>query len=164
MTTKIYPYTVKDTGVELNIRKLSPLFLADASAAYQKKNPKPTPPMNEVEYGDGKKVMEPNLADPLYDQMLVAWNEGLQEFQRSLLIDLGVVVELTDDIKAEIQEKRDWWKESFGEELSKNDRWVYVNYIALGSPEDVTELVEAIVSRIAPTESQIKAAQDSFPG
>src|SRR3990167_1922517 len=158
MTQKLYPYLIKDSGVTINIRKVSPLLLNEVS----KKFPRPTAPLNEVDYGDGKKKQEPNEADPDYQTSLSAWQQSIYIETQRIMIDRGVVIALTDEQKEDVRELRKYWKDTYDSELIGSDVFVYVTLIALSTQEDIQELIEGITRRSQPTEGAIAEAVTSF--
>lgn len=152
-------WTSKDTGVVLNIRKVSPLLVTQLHKSF----PPPKPPINTVDYGDGKKVFEENVADPDYQKALEQYNLDQEIRFRHLLIQRGVVDTMTDENKREVESMREFWKTTYGEELKGSDLEIFVSYIALGSPEDLEELTEAIMRRGQPTPAAMEEADKRFP-
>jgi hypothetical protein len=160
MTTELMLYKFKDTGVEVSIRKVSPLLGAEIQRAF----PAPTPPLQEVDYGDGVKKMEPNPSDPTFIEELRKYSNFLEEKTRSLIIKRGVVIELTDEQKSDVAELRKQWKDDFGVELQGDDKYIFVSYIAVGTDSDLEELLQAILRRSRPTEGAIAEATKTFQG
>jgi hypothetical protein len=127
--------------------------------------PQPEPPTVEVDYGDlGGKKLESNEADPGYIKAQAEYRMMIVLKSQRLLIERGVVVELDDEMKAEVVELRDFWRQEHGKELPGSDKMVYVLHIALGTPDDLTELVEAVSRRSSPTEVSISEANGTFRG
>lgn len=157
--SQIIPYTIRDTGITIKIRKVSPLLAMELTRAF----PAPTPPMQEVKIGDEVR-MEPNPAHPDYLKAQAQYQADFESKMRKLIIDRGVVIELDEAQQAEVKELREYWQESYGIALPGNDREVYISYIALGTDVDLTELIDAIMRRSQPTESGVGTAQDSFRG
>lgn len=160
--SNLTPYTVKDTGVELLIKKVSPFILTEI----RRKNPAPTPPIVTVNYGtetepDTREEENPN--DPAYIASLREYGVKIQTIVQSIILELGVVITLTDEMKEELRETREINKRATGHDLEeKNDKLAYILYCALGTPNDVTELVEAITSRSVPQAEGVSAYRDSF--
>jgi len=157
---KYTDYEIKDTGVTIKIRKVSPLLIQKLQQAH----PAPRPPKQEVDYGDGKKRTEENPSHPDHLQALVAHEEMIQEMTQRLLLKRGVEFELTDEMKAEIEELREFYLEEFEQELSEDDKDVWLFYIALGTTDDYQELLSAIYTRNNITEDALEAAKNSFQG
>lgn len=159
MTSKVYPYKIKDTERTIQITKVSPLLIRQLNKSY----PQPEPPKNKVKDIQGNEVEEINLADPAYEAALREHRFKLSEMSNELLIERGVIVELTADDKAEVKELRKFWKEKYAKELEGSDKFVFINYICLGTGEDIKELVEAITKRSFATAEGTQEALTSFP-
>lgn len=149
--TRSEPYEFKDTGVTVEIRKVSPLLMLQLQNRY----PEPKPPLQEVDYGDGP-VKEPNPTAPEHLVALRQYQQDMELRMRRLLIQRGVKIDWTEERKQELAELREWWKEQYGEELpEKDDVVAYVSYIAVGSDKDYEELTTVILQRSQPTEAKI---------
>jgi hypothetical protein len=156
--SELTSFVFKDTGVTVPIRKVSPYLVMDLQRAF----PPPEPPLNEVDYGDGKKVMEPNEASPAYQRELVKYNTALQERLQILLIKRGVAIELSDAQKAEVVELREFMKNELQIDLDPDDKVVYITRIAMGTDGDLTDLINAIMRRSQPTEEAVSEATKSI--
>lgn len=157
---ELIPFVFKDTGRKVMIRKVSPMLMLNLSRQF----PAPTPPKQEVDYGDGKKVMEENPVHPAYleakQQYEIDQNHRVQE----LLIKRGVAVDMSEAVK-EVQELREFWKSTYGQDLPEtDDALVYVMDICAGTQEDIQELIAAVTQRSRATEKQISEAQGMFSG
>lgn len=152
-------YTVKDTGITLKVRKVSPLLLLKLRDRY----PVPQPPTQLVDYGDGEKRLEPNPSHPDFAAAQIAYDQMMEQKARELLIRRGVSVIWTAEARADLDELKSWWKENYDEELEGDDDYLYVSYIALGSDSDLEDLVNALVRRTRPTEEATKESLARFP-
>lgn len=159
-TNALTPHTFKDTGKVVQIRKVSPLLIMQL----QKDFPEPVPPMQEVDYGDGKKVLEPNPAHPDHELALRQYRYDFEQRMRQMMIDRGVVLELSEDDKQEIQDLRDYWQANYGKALPGSDKFIYISYLCIGTDADMDELVTAISRRSQPSHGAVEAAKKSFPG
>lgn len=147
MTSKLYPYLIADTGRQINIRKVSPMLAREVATLRRK----PDPPLNKVVYPDGHEEMEPNEADPRYQEQLNDYsNQMISEVQK-LTIERGVFVELTDDDRREIEELRKFWLDEYNETLKGSDKYIFVAHICIGTVEDLQDLVKAITRRSSAT-------------
>jgi hypothetical protein len=146
-------FTFKDTGIAVKIKKVSPMLATDIYAAI----PEPTPPMNEVDYGEPKgKVMEPNLSDPAYQRAMVERAVKVNAAWRRVMILRGVVVD-GDDWQNEVKEYRAFIREITGGEIDEdNDLIVYVLRLCVGTGEDLDDLINAITRRSQPTQEAIE--------
>lgn len=154
----MHAHTFKDTGVIVRIRKVSPLLLLRLREDF----PPPKPPMQEVDYGDGKKKLEPNTAHPEYVAAQETYGLEMEKRLNHLLIKRGVKLDWTPEMKAEVQEVRDLYEEETGRAMNEDDTFVYVSYIAIGTDKDLEELLEAIMRRSGPTEAAAEEAADRF--
>lgn len=146
------------SGLTVGIKRVSPLLML----ALRRENPEPTPPMQEVTYGDDKKVLEANPADPKYIADLKAYEQAMEEKYRRLIILRGVNYVLNEDQKNEVRELRNFWLESYGKTLSGSDFEVFIAYLAIQSDSDFTNLFNAVTSRSQPTEAVVSDHLDNF--
>jgi hypothetical protein len=153
------PFTFPTTGRRVYVRNVNPLLAIEIRRQF----PKPNPPQQEVDYGDGKKVFEPNYAHPDYAQAVEEWNSFIIEKMSRLIIKRGVVHTLTEAEKAEVAELRADMEEDIGLNLGGSDVFVYVSYICIGGRLDVDTLTEAVMSGSQPTAPATEAALESFP-
>lgn len=160
MTEKLYPFTFKDTGVEVFIRKVSPMLVVELQKAF----PPPAPPRQKVEIG-GEMVEETNPADPDFADAVKAYNTEFEQKVRRLLITRGVVFpEGNTTWRDEVKELRKFWLDTYEKELEGDDKTVFISYLAVGTDADLSDLLTAIMQRSQPTEGEVSAAKASFPG
>ena len=161
MTAELIPYTFKDTGRTVMIRKISPYLINELRKVY----PPPEPPMQEVDY-DGEKIVEPNPAHPDYPKMMADYNTMIEQKMRRLIIKRGVVVNFTPEIEQEIEELREFWaSETEGHQIEETDDAVfYVTYLCFGSDTDTEELIDAIMRRSQPTREDVELTKAAFRG
>ena len=162
---ELMPFTFKDTGVTVKIKKVSPLLLLEVQKAF----PPPEPPMQDVVYGDpddpgAKMEQEPNYAHPDHLANIDEYKMELEEKIRFLMIKRGVVINLTAAQKEEVKELREYWKEEYGAEIKLNDKLLFINYIAIGTDSDIADLIQVISSRSQPTGAAIAEAKAGFQG
>lgn len=157
---KTTPFTFKDSGVSVNIRKVSPLLAQRVSQSF----PAPTPPIQEVDYGDGEKRKEPNLSHPDYIKALQQYNIDYEAKIRKVIIERGVDIVISEEIQAEINEFRQYMLDEMKIDLSaESDKVVYITYIACASQEDLDRMIGEILSSSQPTEEKVNDAIKSFP-
>jgi len=159
MTSKLSVYKLPVSECELTIRKVSPMLAMEVNRIF----PVPQPPQQEVDYGDGKKRLEANLAHPDYQAALLKRDENIQKKMQSLIFKRGIAMVLTDEQKQEVADLRKYWKDDMGEELDGDDLFVWVSYIAIEDEKDMTGLMNAIMSVSQPTQEAIEKAKDMFP-
>lgn len=155
---KLEDFTFKDSGVTVKIKRVSPYLVSKMSEQF----PPPEPPLQEVDYGDGKKRKEVNESDPKYIEEMRKYNIEFEKRMRKVIIDLGVVYELTDEDKKEVEKLRQYMTEEFDGELEDDDKVAFITYIAVGSDKDIEDLISAILLRSQPTEKAIEAAKNNF--
>ncbi len=157
MSSKLFPHTTKDGGVTLQLRKVSPLVATEI----RKRFPPPKPPLAKVDYGEGHFEMEPNPDHPAHKLAMETYNMELEEKVRRAYLKLGCVVTPDQEM---VNTARDAMNE-IGVDLSnETNEFVYINYCAVASGDDYNDLIQAIINRSVPTEADIKAASDTFPG
>jgi len=161
-------FTVPDTQVAIPVRKVSYALLQEVQSSERRKYPAPRPPVNTVDYGEGE-VQEPNLAAPDYLAALKAHEEALnarlETATRRLLIKRGVTpfLDWSDDKQAAVDELRAEMRDEFGTEIEeKDDKVVWVTFIALGSMEDWGDFITFLTRRSVPTEAAIQEQIEKF--
>lgn len=154
------PFTFPTTLRHVFVKNVNPLLVVEIRDQF----PKPKPPLQEVDYGDGRKVLEPNYASPDHEAALEEWNSFITKKMSQLIIKRGVVHTLTEAEKAEVAQLRADTEEEIGLVLKGSDLFLYVSYICIESRLDIDTLTEAVISGSQPTARAIEAAQDSFPG
>lgn len=81
------------SGAVATLRPVSQFTQAHIEIEMRKQHPAPEPPMNEVDYGDGKKL-EPNYGDPAYEQALRMHQMLISSKVMEATIELGVEIEV----------------------------------------------------------------------
>ena len=152
--------TLPNCGLLLRIRRVSPFLAKDIRKQIQRTLKKPAPPLQEVDYGDGKKVKEPNEAHPDYKAELNEYYTELGDLFLSQLIAFGVECEIDAERVRAFRERA----AGYGIELSSDDLVVYVTRVVGLSQNDVRAMQDAILGRIQPTEARTAEAVESFPG
>lgn len=157
---KLKPFKFPDSGVTVNIRKVSPLLALEVQRSVEK----PQPPMEKVVMASGEESEEPNRSHPDYQDALAKYNVEIEEKTKKLLINRGVDIVLTEEMKKEVKELRKFMKEEFETELGLNDKEVYVSYIAIESAKDFESLIQAVLGAGQPTKQEVEASKESFQG
>lgn len=154
-------FTFKDTGITVKIKKVSPMVVDDVRASI----PEPLPPEQEVDYGEPKgKVMERNYSDPNYTLELEAHNKKVAALVQKVIVNRAVILE-GDEWKKEVQDYRDFILKSTGYPLAETDDvLVYILRVCVGSKEDMSDLIDAIIKRSQPTQEAVEQAKRSFRG
>jgi len=160
-------FTFKDTGITVGLRKLSPYVGDQIGKAIRKERPAPKPPLNEVDYGDGKKVSEENTADASYQRALAEYEQwvAFEAGQRTIRAVLDYAIALdTDQVDADAVAQARAMMAAIGAPLDDDisDRDVYIKYVCLGTQEDLSDLLEAATRRSQPTEAAIAENVTAF--
>lgn len=158
MTNKLYPHFIKDTERTVAVRKVSPRLIKEVVDLHKA----PSVPLNTVTYPDGHTEQEENAADPDYLRKVQEHNGIVSIAINDMLIDQGVVVELTADDIEEVKRLRAYWLEKYQKELAGNDKFIFINYICIGTPEDLKELLSAIARRTSATPEGTQQVLDTF--
>jgi hypothetical protein len=158
MTVKLHPYQIKDTGIWINIRKVSPNTLNDFNKWFEEKNPQPAIPTQKVNYGDEIHPdwrEETNESHPDYQAAIQDRKQKLNAATQDLMIEEGIVYALTDEDKAAVKDFKERWKVRTGGYPVGTDLAIFIRHIAIGTTDDLKELVAAITRRTQPTEGAI---------
>lgn len=147
------PYTIKSTGVSVFIRPIPPMLLRAVSRSI----PEPEAPVETIEAPDGSTYQAKNRAHPDYIAALEARNRRISEGVADLVIERGVVIDLSDAQRAEVEELRAFMREKFSTELETDSRIVYVKHIAISTPQDLRELIEEVSGRSVPTDPKLQS-------
>ncbi len=154
---ELIPFVFSDTGKRVLLRKLSPLL----AQQLRKDFPPPEPPLQEVDFG-GEKSYEPNYSHPDYQYKLKQYEADFNEKSQRLLIKRGVVLTWTDEMRAELDELRKFYRDEYGKELPADDHICYVSYLCPGSDSDLEEMINKLMRRTQPTGEAVAEAQDMF--
>lgn len=149
--------TLKDSGITVKIRKVSPLLFLEL----RKQNPAPKPPRNKVTDLNGKEAWEENSANPEYLEAVAEYNEHLESLMSALMFKRGVEVPVD---KEAVEELKQFWRDNFGKELEGEDRDIYLRYIAIQSTDDFDAVYSAIMEKSQPTAEDLNSAQQTFRG
>jgi hypothetical protein len=151
-------YTFKDTGITVKLRKLSPFMGDQIGRTLRKEREAPQAPVNMVQYGDGKPIAEPNLADPAYQRELANYENWVAaeagKRMMELIIRAAIVIEDVDeDEVARVREVMEAVGAPIDPEMS--DREVYIRFVCVGTQDDLEDLMGAATRRSQPTEAAI---------
>lgn len=148
-------------GAVAQLRPISQFTRAHIETQARRQHPAPKPPLNEVDYGDGRKVLEPNAADPDYAL-------AMQEYQTTIgyaalegMIELGVEIAID---AAELARVADTL-ERLGMPLEeRSDKVAYVKHCCMFDvAKEGPLLVEALQRAITPRPEEVAAQIATFP-
>lgn len=138
---------------------LPPVTVAGMSLKVQRKHPRPEPPLNKVDYGDGKPTFERNYADPEYHLRVRQWEAFVAAEAQRLAISRVYRMKLTAEQQAEVDALRAAFPDEYDE--TDSDTALWFEDIALQTSDDLMALVRALGG---PDEEVIEAVEDSFRG
>lgn len=163
----------KDTGVTVELQKVSPFVITDVRALAQQSRPKPPTRIVE-EDGPLQGTVEVMQTDPQYIETLRQWERKANELVMRMQIRLGVksvidpvnwkekVEEYRFQRELMIEELKAFKADYNPEPLPEDDLTIFILFVACGSTEDVKEFTEEITRRSYPTGETLEAARDSF--
>lgn len=160
-------HTFKDSGIEIEIRKVGPTTYQRLAQAIIKEFPEPPIPMVETELG-----AEPNAADPAYLEAKAEWdsktrNELAQRLMLFAALEAEVVID--DQARQDIARRKRHLKligipyednPDLTEE--ENEKAFYILQVAAGTPEDLGEFNTAVMRRSVPTEEAVQEQIATF--
>lgn len=134
-----------------------------AAAALRKSMPPPEPPQQEVEGPDGKPAIVANPADPGYQHLLLAWEVAYVRASRTLMLQWGAEIELTDARRARIGQFRQAMAAAApAAQLPEDDAELFLFYLCIGS-EAEEELFYRVVQGLSqPTKEAVAQAAGQF--
>lgn len=166
-------YEFKDTGVKVEMQKVSPFVATDARAMAL--SGKPQPPTRVVEEdGPLKGTAEVMDKDPEYLASVRLWQRRADELLMRLQIRLGVKQVIEPENWKELVDAYRLERDLVTEELQKinpdykpdplpeDDMTVFILFVAVGSGEDLQEFVKEISQRSYPTGEVLENAKESF--
>lgn len=167
---KLEPFTFEGTGRTVLVRKL-PTFWREQLRKQVERSPgfeKPEPPIVTVDYGDGK-IQRPHTGHPVYQELLQEWqqkiNREVGELIKPFVARRGVVFDSGDEeVKALIQERRQWTEEDGLDTSEFDDHYFYVAFCCVALYEDWIALLKAVFEKSSPQEAAIESYKAAFQG
>lgn len=83
-------HTCPDSGVTFELRPIPPLNFDDFNNAYDELNPRPVPPLTEINVA-GKLISQPDSRDPYFTMLLETWGSKKEAVARHFMLARGVV-------------------------------------------------------------------------
>lgn len=155
-------FTFPDSGITVRIERIAPATKQAIAKALEAEYPKPKPPMQEVDYGDGPR-MEANTADPGYLEAIKIQEE---QFAIALVERMFVLVKRRIEVEvdpAAVKRIRDDM-EAISTPLNGSDKDIYVDHVCISSEEDAQALMKYLMRRSQPTEEAVQEHIDTFRG
>lgn len=141
---------------------LPAVSMAVIAMKLKRKYPKPSPPLQVIDLGDGQKVREYNYAHPDYTTGVKAWNDFVMNEAGDIAYERATTFTLT----AEQQAETDAWKEANPNEWDgkDSDKDLWLEEIAITTDADFQALLEFIQTAGQPAEEVVRAVADGFRG
>lgn len=153
-TTNNYtPYTIKGNGIAVFIKPLSPVLFRDIDRQY----PAPEPPSETVIMADGSSITADNKSHPDYIAALQAREARINAMMADIVIELGVMILLSDEQKEEIKSYRESVERIAGYAMSGSIESQYLKYIALADTNDLSDILRAVMQRMRPDEKKLRS-------
>lgn len=126
----------------------------------QRRFPRPDPPLNAVDYGDGRTRYEHNFADPDWKRAVEQWESFLEAKSQQEALKRVYASKLSEDQKAEVEA----WKEEYPAfwDEHDSDTAIWFENIGIQSDEDFLTLIRALRGNI--DEEAVERIQDTFQG
>jgi hypothetical protein len=155
LTTYTFP-----NGVNAKLRPISQFTLAHVEIQARKKFPPPDPPMNEVDYGDGKKF-EPNYSDPRYEAELKRHSAMIMTKVMDAIIELGMDAEIDREALDRVKSTM----EMIGTPLDEiSDKVAYLKHCCMFDVETgMSSLMTAMRGLMGPREEDVADHIATFP-
>lgn len=124
-----------------------------------RKHPRPAPPVQLVDFGDGVKRRETNYADPDYHEQIRGWNNFLEAEVQNIALGRVATMTLNDEQKAEVAA---WKAENPGQwDEGDSEAALWLEEIAITTQNDFRALI-TLLSGV--DEEVVDAVGASFPG
>lgn len=163
---KLDSFTFHDSGITVELRKVSPSLRTDVDAAIRRKYPIPDPPMQAGAEGfgdDGK--TEPNYADPEYRKLVLAWQveheRRLSDALLRMVIEEHVVVD-ESDMQAAVADLKSRMAARGVELPDESDKYLFVTRICLATNDDQRDFYRAVFERTTPTRDEVESVKATF--
>lgn len=157
-------FTFPDSGITVGLRRFAPDTQDAIARELTRQHPPPEIPMVEgIELADGTYDLEPNPADPDYQQALADYFQQQALDVAAKLVDLALRrIEVEVDAGA-VQRLRDDMA-AIGAPLPDDldDRTIYVRHICISSTYDLTSMLAYLQRRSMPTEVAVQEFLESF--
>lgn len=144
-------------GAVATVRQPSQFTLAAIEIGIRAKHPKPQPPLAPGVGGE----LEPNPADPAYADALAAWQQDIQLHTFDALLELYVDVAVDEGELSELTGALD----RVGVALAEvSDKVAYIKHCCVRDLARDLAPVAALIRGQVPTEADVQAHVETFPG
>lgn len=151
--------TLPDSGRTVRIKFVGPMLMNDIRKAVARAvGPRPEPPTQEVDYGNGSKKLEPNPLHPGYEASVREWHVAQGQVMLEKLLRYGVECEMTPEDEARLAELR----ADPDLALPEDDKLAFLTRLVASTERDQEALQEAIQGKAQPTEKAVAEALATF--
>lgn len=156
-------FTFPDSGITVGLRRFAPDTQDQIARALQRENPPPPVPMVEgIERADGTFELEPNAADPDYQQALSEYMQQIILQVSAKLVDLALRRMEVEVDQAAVNQLRDDMAAIGTPIEDTDDRMVYIRHLCISSTYDLTAMMAYLQRRSLPTEVAVQEFLESF--
>lgn len=140
-------------GKVATLHAVSQFTMAHVEIQTRKKWPAPDPPLNEVDYGDGVKKLEPNYSDPRYEAEVQRHSAFIANKVFEATIELGVDLEVDHAALGRIQAVM----EAIGTPLEEiSDKVAYIKHCCVQDvASEMPKLSAALRDMTGPREEDV---------
>lgn len=140
-------------GVTGTLHAVSQFTMAHVEIQVRKRWPPPEAPLNEVDYGDGVKKLEPNYSDPRYEEEMRRYQAFLANKIFDATIELGVDLEIDQAALERVKSVMEWMGTPL-EELS--DKVAYIKHCCVQDVStEMPRLAAALREMTGPREEDV---------
>lgn len=140
-------------GVVGTLHAVSQFTMAHVEIQCRKRWPPPPAPLNEVDYGDGVKKLEPNYSDPEYETDIKRWQAMIAYKVFDSMVELGVDLEVDQAALDRIKSVM----EMIGTPLEEiSDKVAYIKHCCVRDiASEMPRLREALSALTGPKEEDV---------
>lgn len=157
-------FTFPDSGITVGLRRFAPDTQDQITRELMRKNPPPPVPVVEgIELTDGTFELEPNPADPDYQQAVAAYFQQLSIETNTKMFELALRrIEVDVDQAVVDRYKEDMAAIGTPLDPEMDDRTIYIRHICISSTYDLSAMLAYLVRRSLPTEAAVQEYLESF--
>ena len=149
-------------GKVATLHPISQFTQASIEIGIRKAYPPPPPPLNEVDYGDGKIKLEPNPSDPDYISDLRRYQAEYSQKLFAAIIDLAADIDIDDVALGRVRAMFERHAIPFDE---PSDKVAYVKHCCIFDiAEEMPKFMAALRDLMGPREEDVGDHIATFPG
>lgn len=148
-------------GQVATLHAVSQFTQASIEIGIRKAYPPPSPPMNEVDYGDGKIKLEPNPSDPNHIEALRRYQADYSQRLFAAIIDLAADIEVDHAALGRVTAMFEQHGIPFDE---PSDKVAYVKHCCIFDiAEEMPKFMTALRDLMGPKEEDVADHVTTFP-